>query len=113
MHPATACPHSMPIEPILRDQLDAIGRGYPRQQLQRGSWYSLNGIWEFALDPDATWRKPAEVAWSEQIQVPFAPEAAASGIGYTGFFTACWYRRRIILPDTPEAHRWLLHFGAV
>ena len=104
---------SMPIEPLRRDQLDATGRGYPRPQLQRAIWYSLNGTWDFALDPDATRRMPRDVEWSEQIDVPFAAEAPASGLGYTGFFCACWYRRRIELPETGDGDRWLLHFGAV
>ena len=103
----------MHIEPLTHEQLDSTGRGYPRPQLQRRSWYSLNGAWDFALDPDAIWRMPEDVRWSEQIQVPFAPEAPSSGIGYTGFFTACWYQRRIDLPEIPAGHRWLLHFGAV
>ena len=101
------------IEPLTNEQLDSTGRGYPRPQLQRAIWYSLNGSWDFALDPDATWRMPRDVQWCEQIQVPFAPEAPASGVGFTGFFSACWYRRRIDLPKTPEGDRWLLHFGAV
>jgi beta-galactosidase/beta-glucuronidase len=103
----------MQIKPLNRDQLDSTGRGYPRPQLQRAIWYSLNGTWDVSLDPDATWRVPPDVQWSEQIQVPFAAEAPASGIGYTGFFTACWYRCRIDLPHTPDGNRWLLHFGAV
>src|ERR671913_14187 len=88
----------MPIEPIPSSDVDATGRGYPRPQLQRATWFSLNGRWDFALDPDATWRTPGEVAWSEQIVVPFAPETSASRIGYTGFFRACWYRRHVVLP---------------
>ena len=68
-------------------------RGYPRPQLVRAEWTSLNGPWDFALDPDCGWDEPAEVAWSGTIVVPFAPETPASGIGDTGFFPACWYRR--------------------
>ena len=103
----------MPLQPIPAQNVDSIGRGYPRPQLQRTTWYSLNGRWDFALDPDARWRRPGEVCWSEQIEVPFAPEAPNSGIGYTGFFRACWYRRQVELPPTDESERWLLHFGAL
>jgi beta-galactosidase/beta-glucuronidase len=103
----------MHIEPLTNEQLDWTGRGYPRPQLQRHLWYSLNGEWDFALDPDATWRMPRDVRWSGKIQVPFAPETPSSGIGYTGFFKACWYRRRIDLPEIPAGDRWLLQFGAV
>jgi len=103
----------MPIAAISSNQTDHHGRGYPRPQLQRDSWYSLNGPWDFALDPDGVWRSPGEVTWSEQIHVPFAPEAPLSGIGHTGFFLACWYRHRCELPARDPSERWILHFGAV
>src|SRR6185369_3862559 len=103
------------LQSISSSALDPEGRGYPRPQLRRESWYSLNGAWDFAFDPDASWRSPREVAWGERIRVPFAPEAPASGIGHTGFFRACWYRRVVQVPriDAASAGRWLLHFGAV
>jgi len=69
---------------------DQTTRGYPRPQLYRDGWQSLNGTWDFALDRDAVWSDPREVAWQTQIVVPFAPEAPASGINETGFFRACW-----------------------
>ena len=100
------------LESLASSALDHEGRGYPRPQLRREAWFSLNGAWEFAFDPEAAWRQPSDVAWSEQIRVPFAPEAPASGIGHTGFFRACWYRRTITLPAA-EPGKWLLHFGAV
>src|SRR4051812_2700006 len=93
--------------------LDPEGRGYPRPQLRRDCWWSLNGAWDFAFDPDAAWSTPADVSWTEQIRVPFSPETPASGIGFTGFFRACWYRRTVSLPATDTSGRWQLHFGAV
>jgi beta-galactosidase/beta-glucuronidase len=93
--------------------LDAEGRGYPRPQLRRQHWISLNGTWQFAFDPDAVWREPSDVVWTETIRVPFAPEAPASGLGHTGFLRACWYKKRIVLPSQSDGGRWLLHFGAV
>jgi beta-galactosidase/beta-glucuronidase len=103
----------MPIEPTAASALDREGRGYPRPQLRRDPWFSLNGAWDFALDPECTWRYPPDVQWSGTIRVPFAPEAPGSGIGYTGFFRACWYRRRCELPPREAGERWLLRFGAV
>jgi beta-galactosidase/beta-glucuronidase len=93
--------------------LDDEGRGYPRPQLQRSSWYSLNGTWEFALYSEKVPDRPDEVEWADRIHVPFAPETRASGIGHSGFFRSCWYRRRFELPGRGTAERWLLHFGAV
>jgi len=92
---------------------DQTTRGYPRPQLYRDGWQSLNGTWDFALDRDAVWSDPREVAWQTQIVVPFAPEAPASGINETGFFRACWYRRSFTQPALAPGARLLLHFGAV
>jgi beta-galactosidase/beta-glucuronidase len=88
-------------------------RGYPRPQLRRQGWSSLNGQWDFALDPEARWTKPDSVVWSDTIHVPFAPESPASGIANTGFYRACWYRRTFDAPGLRAGERLLLHFGAV
>ncbi len=93
--------------------LDHAGRGYPRPQLVRDNWTSLNGSWEFAIDADAMWRVPGDVEWKQEIVVPFAPETVASGVGNTGFFRAVWYRRRFPMPEVPPGCRLHLHFGAV
>jgi beta-galactosidase/beta-glucuronidase len=93
--------------------LDAFGRGYPRPQLARSEWTSLNGAWDFAVDPEGRRQTAAEITWTHQIQVPFAPEAPASGVTPPAFFHACWYRRRIAVPDLSDGKRCFLHFGAV
>jgi hypothetical protein len=103
---------------IPSSSLDAFGRGYPRPQLRRRAWLSLNGDWEFSFDPDGRWATPGEVPFRESIRVPFAPETSASGIGHRGFFRACWYRLRLELPpplepEAPVRERVVLHFGAV
>jgi len=86
---------------------------YPRPQLERAEWMSLNGQWDFALDHDARWRIPAHVTWNATITVPFSPETPASGIGNTGFYRACWYRRTFTPPPLQPGQRLILHFGAV
>lgn len=87
--------------------------GYPRPQLVRPGWRSLNGPWDFALDPEGRWREPGEVVFERTIEVPFSPETPASRIGEKDFFLACWYRRRAEPGALPDGHRLLLHFGAV
>ncbi len=87
--------------------------GYPRPQLERAEWTCLNGVWDFALDPEAQWADPTDVRWDAQIIVPFAPETAASGIGDTRFYRACWYRRTFDAPKLTADERLILHFGAV
>lgn len=86
---------------------------HPRPLLRRDAWLDLDGHWDFALDRDAKWLRPADVAWDARICVPFAPETRASGIAFEGFCTAFWYRRPLELPSPPPGERWVLHFGAV
>jgi hypothetical protein len=87
--------------------------GYPRPLLERGEWTSLDGQWQFALDPGASLATPEAVRFGAKIQVPFAPETPRSGIGDTGLYRACWYRRELVTPDLDPDDRLLLHFGAV
>jgi beta-galactosidase/beta-glucuronidase len=87
--------------------------GYPRPQLRRADWTPLNGRWDFAIDHDARWLEPAAITWGGAIEVPFAPETPASGVGETGYFAACWYRREIQAPTWQPGERLILHFGAV
>src|SRR3569832_2376198 len=86
--------------------------GYPRPQMVREQWQSLNGEWEFEFDDAQQFSLPADpIPWSRRIAVPFTPKTEASGIGDTGFHPACRYRRR----NTKQTRgaRTLLHFGAV
>lgn len=87
--------------------------GYPRPQLRRNDWLSLNGTWDFVLDPEAELSRPEQVRFTQEIQVPFTPETKQSGISDTGLYRACWYRRRFLAPDLSGGQRLLLHFGAV
>jgi beta-galactosidase/beta-glucuronidase len=98
--------------PTSVDQLKE-DRGYPRPQLRRQQWFSLNGEWMFAVDPQGAYARPSDVEWSHRIQVPFSPETSRSGIGHDGFFRAVWYGRAVEQPSIPPGHQWLLHFGAV
>jgi beta-galactosidase/beta-glucuronidase len=92
---------------------DATHHDYPRPQLVRAGWQSLNGTWEFATEQEPSWRTPAEVPWNRRIIVPFAPETPASGIGDTDFHAVCWYRRTFATPMLTRHARVILHFGAV
>jgi hypothetical protein len=86
---------------------------YPRPQLRRAEWESLNGPWDFRLDPSASIREPGDVTYDASITVPFAPETVASGIGDRGFYRSCWYRRIVRIARPTAGDRVLLHFGAV
>jgi len=85
---------------------------YPRPQLQRPEWTSLNGRWRFLFDDDRRYRHPSDIGeWPLAIEVPFPPESTASGIGDRAFHFACWYEREFAV--APSDRRVLLHFGAV
>jgi beta-galactosidase/beta-glucuronidase len=85
---------------------------YPRPQMVREHWISLNGPWQFMYDDERRCAMPDCVdGWTHEIMVPFAPETVASGIGDTGFHAVCWYRRAFSL--LPGDGRTILHFGAI
>ncbi|HYE98040.1 MAG TPA: glycoside hydrolase family 2, partial [Planctomycetota bacterium] len=101
--------------PLPPDETEAVAgeHGYPRPLLRRANWQSLNGTWDFALDPEAAWTTPSQVSYTRQIRVPFAPETARSGVEDNGLYRACWYRRTFQVPELAPHERLLLHFGAV
>ena len=93
--------------------LEPGGAAHPRPQLTRAQWWSLDGEWDFAFDRDGTLGRPEDVAWGARIRVPFSPETARSGIGDTGFFNVCWYRRSFAAPRLRPDQRLFLRFAAV
>ena len=87
---------------------------YPRPQMVRNNYLSLNGRWECcwsdkkAYDEDRFPEKFGNV-----ILVPFSPESALSGVRrQTKPDETLWYHRKVVL-NVPEGQRVLLHFGAV
>lgn len=86
---------------------------HPRPLLQRKTWESLNGQWDFCFDARANYASAADVQWDRTITVPFSPETEYSGIGDTGFYLAVWYRRQFRAPERNPNDRVLLHFEAV
>lgn len=90
---------------------------YPRPQFQRETWQNLNGEWEFCFDDEE--RLAAETlsvrraALGRTINVPFAYQSKASGIGLCEQHEVLWYRRSFALADNMKGGRVLLHFNAV
>ena len=77
----------------------SLENAYPRPQLQRANWTSLNGPWGFLYDDDKRFKQPSDIReWTLTIEVPFPPESKASGIGDRGFHRMCWYERDFSLP---------------
>jgi beta-galactosidase/beta-glucuronidase len=96
---------------------------YPRPQLRRDRWTSLNGEWAFGFDDAraglaqrwfaSTAAELAAGALDQRIVVPFAPQSKLSGIGSDGRHDVVWYARTISRPDNAKGtDRILLHIGA-
>jgi hypothetical protein len=67
---------------------------YPRPQLVREHWMSLNGAWRFIFDEERKFRQPSDISeWPLEILVPFPPESQSGGIGDRGFHPDCGYER--------------------
>ncbi|MCR4694307.1 MAG: glycoside hydrolase family 2 [Pseudobutyrivibrio sp.] len=89
---------------------------YPRPDLVRDSYQSLNGTWDFDFDDEdlgisEKWYKSHD--YKKTITVPFAYQAPASGIGDTSVHDILWYRKEVSLEQDPAGKDVLLHFGAV
>ena len=85
--------------------------GHPRPSLRR-DFTLLDGSWEFALGSFGDDDHPSEVTFDRRIQVPFAPETPASGIGESRV-ERCWYRRELDVGVPGDGSRAIVHFGAV
>jgi Concanavalin A-like lectin/glucanases superfamily/PA14 domain/Glycosyl hydrolases family 2, sugar binding domain/Glycosyl hydrolases family 2, TIM barrel domain/Glycosyl hydrolases family 2 len=85
---------------------------YPRPQMVRDRWQSLNGTWQFApaAEGDAP---PIGRDLGERIVVPFPVESRLSGVGRHE--DRMWYRRTFTVPASwrSAGQRLLLHFDAV
>jgi len=87
---------------------------YPRPQMTRARWQSLNGSWDYGLTDSAATAPPA--AYDGKILVPYPYEAPLSGVGKASPVTQrLWYRRTFTVPAAWRTNRQrvLLHFGAV
>ena len=84
---------------------------YPRPQMVRGEWRSLNGLWDYAVtSADAS----APESFDGQILVPFCIESALSGVGRRmEKDEVLWYDTTFTVPPAWRGRRVLLNFGAV
>jgi hypothetical protein len=83
---------------------------YPRPQLRRARWQSLNGTWQFAAAAAGD-APPAGRNLPERIVVPFPVESKLSGLNRHE--ERMWYRRTFTVPRSWHGERLLLHFDAV
>ncbi len=77
---------------------------YPRPQMKRKSFFSLNGEWELSYGERER----------EKIIVPYPPESILSGLGKDmGKYPVLKYRKIFSLPKSFIKDRVILNFGAV
>lgn len=106
------------MEPLTAPASDLAGT-YPRPQLRRADWRSLDGEWRFAYDDAEVgaregWFRTGDFA--QRIVVPYPPESPLSGIGDPSYHPVVWYARTLSAAETTRDDadaRILLHFGAV
>ena len=84
---------------------------YPRPQLVREKWLSLDGEWTFSI------KKTSEAGLPpgpRKINVPFCPESMLSGVNrITRADELMLYGRGFRVPEEWKGMRLILHFGAV
>ncbi|RYE30448.1 MAG: glycoside hydrolase family 2 [Sphingobacteriaceae bacterium] len=90
---------------------------YPRPQLVRKDWISLNGKWDYiggkqaanALNPGTPISFEGK---TDQILVPYCPESVLSGIGRKQEINM-WYRKTVEIPPTWKGKQVIINFDAV
>jgi len=83
---------------------------YPRPNMRREEWSSLNGRWYFEITP-----KEAGIPtrFKQEIIVPFPVESALSRIQQdVSPEDKLWYKRTFFIPEEWSGRFVLLHFGA-
>jgi hypothetical protein len=89
---------------------------YPRPDLCRQNWVTLNGQWQFQIDEQGDGEANGLISGKDlaaTITVPFCPESKLSGIGHYGIMKDTWYRRLFEVPPAMQGKHVRLHFGAV
>ncbi len=88
---------------------------YPRPDMVRDHWLSLDGTWEFEFGADASDsdNNLLRDTLADSITVPFCIESEASGIGTKDPPPVSWYAKNFRRLDLPPGKRFFLTFGAV
>jgi beta-galactosidase/beta-glucuronidase len=90
---------------------DRVHPDYPRPQMKREEWASLNGLWEYAIRPEG---EQTPEKYDGSILVPFPVESALSGVEKpVGKENCLWYRKTFKVPKKWSEKHVQFHFEAV
>lgn len=90
-----------------------LEQGYPRPQLCRSVWLSLNGEWRFREDPDNIglrdqWFQADKISvFTESVTVPYPPGSELSGYEWHedgNDPSVVWYRRVVTADELGDFH---------
>lgn len=83
---------------------------YPRPEMRRDSFFSLNGEWQLAFSG----KREIPDHFPMRITLPFPPESSLSGVTEARKQNELlYYKRTFRLPEGFHKHKTFLHFGAV
>jgi beta-galactosidase/beta-glucuronidase len=88
-----------------------VWQEYPRPQLERADWITLNGEWDYRIQAKPV---PMPKSYQGKILVPFAVESSLSGV-QKNFMPddRLWYRREFEVPKAWSSKKVILNFDAV
>ncbi|KAL2816023.1 glycoside hydrolase superfamily [Aspergillus cavernicola] len=113
-----ATPYAPQTPPLTTDWTEGLGTNpwpeYPRPQLQRSQWQSLNGIWEYrnAESSGAIGAPPFGQELDTEVMIPSCLESGLSGLqGQNTLYS--WLSTNFTVDDDWDGQSILLNFGAV
>lgn len=110
-------PYEVQTPPLDTDWTYEVGTDpwpeYPRPQLRRDNWQSLNGLWTWRAAEDGDVANPPEAGpLDREVLVPACIESALSGLQILDV-RRMWYETTFDVPSDWEGQSILLNFEAV
>ncbi|CAM1505952.1 Fc.00g115890.m01.CDS01 [Cosmosporella sp. VM-42] len=108
-------PYKVQTPPLDTDWTYKVGTSpwpeYPRPQLQRDAWKSLNGLWTWRAEGEVE-SPPAPGPLDREVLVPSCIESGLSGLQAIDVSTM-WYQTTFKIPSNWKGQKVLLNFESV